>query len=98
MPTPSVAEQPTVQQAQRAGLSAVKRNTEPPKPKLKPVPVIQQAVSQEEEDLRRAVTIIANAGLLDEKEMRKHRNLIDLPEVRIKAIVWRQNLGKNKSA
>lgn len=75
----------------RAGLQAVKRQPAIPRPVVvKPAPVVVKSVSDGEAELMRAVTVIADAGLLGEGEMRKHRKLIRLPDARIRAIVWRQ--------
>lgn len=36
-----------------------------------------------------ALTALTDVGLLHPDEIRKHRDLIDLPDVRIRAVLWR---------
>jgi|SRR5688572_26091311 len=76
----------------RAGLGAVKRLppkvTPPagPKPTRLPPPKVDPA----DEAMDQAITIIAEAGLLGEDEIRKHRKSIKLSDTRIRAILWTQ--------
>ncbi len=74
----------------RAGLGAVRKAPAKTVPPVKASKLPPMRVDPEEEEMKRAITVLAEAGLLDEDEMRKHRRMINLTDTRIRAIVWAQ--------
>lgn len=54
-------------------------------------PVIKEIRSQEEVDMRNALTALADAELLCAEDLAKHKAMIDLPSWRIEALIWRQS-------
>jgi hypothetical protein len=44
----------------------------------------------QEEELSRAITVLADADLLHHEELDKHRDRIKLPSYRINAMIWKQ--------
>jgi hypothetical protein len=53
-----------------------------------PAPV-KQYRTEEEQQWRRAITIIAESGLIGEDELTKHRASINLPPWKIDALIWK---------
>jgi len=81
----------------RAGLGAVKKSpVRVAAPSVaKPTRLPPPRVDPEEEEMKRAITVIAEAGLLDEAEILKHRRMINLSDTQIRAILWKQKRGVN---
>lgn len=52
---------------------------------------VRQYRSQEETELRIALTVLADAELLCPEDLERERERIDLPSWRIDALIWRQN-------
>lgn len=51
---------------------------------------VREIRSQEETDLRMALTALADAGLLCADDLEANRKLIDLPSWKVDALIWRQ--------
>lgn len=54
---------------------------------------IRSVKSDDERELARAITVLANAGLLHKSELARHRKLIDLPAWRVDALIWKQDVA-----
>lgn len=59
-------------------------------PLVKTRPEVRDIRSQEETDLRMALTALADAELLCAEDLVRERNRIELPKWRIDALIWRQ--------
>jgi len=44
---------------------------------------------EEDKELRRAVTIFAESGMLDSAEVTKHLDLLDMSPVEAKLLIWK---------
>jgi hypothetical protein len=76
----------------RPGLSAVKRMPAPPKPtpRLAPIAQAQAANEAADQELRRAVTVLVQAGLVSEESINEHRRWIDMTDAELRAVMWKQ--------
>jgi hypothetical protein len=48
-----------------------------------------RAALEEDKELRRAVTIFAESGMLDSTEVTKHLDLLDMSPVEAKLLIWK---------
>lgn len=67
--------------------SAVPQPRKEVRPNLSGIRAIR---SKDEEELARAITVLAEAGLLHRDELIRHRIMIGLPKHRVDALIWRQ--------
>jgi Trm5-related predicted tRNA methylase len=61
-----------------------------PTPRLAPIAQAQAANEAADQELRRAVTVLVQAGLVSEESINEHRRWIDLTDAELRAVMWKQ--------
>lgn len=92
---PDPAEPASQPERQQQAISPARPRKRPGLSSVRGVTKTQEQVDEEAE-MRRAVTVLIKSGIVAAESIREHRDLVDLTDIEIKAILWRQSLVRNK--